>query len=69
MKIHTQVLDLETMEFEAGPTIQRARGACAAVPLDVDRILVIGGYDDGTALASTEILGSADEQETRRHRR
>jgi len=65
---NTQVLDLETMQFEAGPPMQRARFACAATPLGADRVLVIGGYDIGTHLASTEILGVAVEQETRRRR-
>ena len=55
------------MQFEAGPTMETARYACAAAPLDADRVLVIGGLDE-TDLATTEILGAADEQETRRHR-
>ena len=59
----TQVFDLETMQFEAGPTMQRARYACAAVPLDADRVLVIGGYNSGSNLASTEILGAAANEE------
>ena len=62
------MLDLETMQFEAGPTMQRARFAFAATPLGADRVLVIGGYENGISLASTEILGAADEQETRRRR-
>ena len=56
---NTQVLDLEKMQFEAGPTMEIAHGGCAAVPLDSDRVLVIGGYYNGTYLASTEILGAA----------
>ena len=55
------MLDLETMEFEAGPTMEIARGDCAAVPLDADRVLVIGGYDNGTYLNTTEILAAAAE--------
>ena len=66
---HTQVLDLETMEFEAGPAMEIARYACAATRLDADRVLVIGGKDNGTYLASTEILGAVDEQETQCRRR
>ena len=66
MKNFTQVLDLETMQFEAGPTMEEA--CYGATPLDADRILVIGGWDDGTASARTEILGAANEQETQRRR-
>ena len=59
----TQVLDIETMQFEAGPTMEGAR--FAATRLDADRVLVIGGYDnsndDETNLASTEILGAVDK--------
>ena len=62
------MLDLETMQFEAGPTMEVARGACAAAPLDADRVLVIGGEDHETHLASTETLGAAGEQVTRRRR-
>ena len=67
---HTQVLDLETMQFEAGPTMERARFASAVTPLDAYRVLVIGGshdvggsggFDDVTVLASTEILDATDE--------
>ena len=55
------MLDLETMQFEAGPTMLKERFAAAAL-LDGDRVLVIGGSDeDGADLASTEILGAADE--------
>ena len=61
MRTYTQVLDLGTMEFEAGPTMQIARFGCAATPLDADRVLVIGGRSNGTNFASTEILGAADE--------
>ena len=58
------MLDLETMQFEAGPTMGVPRGGAAA-PLDADRVLVIGGSDNanGTYFASraTEILGATDE--------
>jgi len=55
------VLDLETMQFEAGPSMQSARYSCAATPLDADRVLVIGGSDiTREYLASTEILGVAE---------
>ena len=59
----TQVLDLETMEFEAGPTMEIARGGCAAVAIDACRVLVIGGEDNQTCLASTEILAAAAADE------
>ena len=67
MRHHTQVLDLETMQFEAGPAMESVRFACAATPLDADRILVVGGSDNevrdyGVRPASTEILGAADEE-------
>ena len=61
------MLDLDTMEFEAGPTTEKARGYCAAVPVDADRVLVIGGEDTGTILETTEILGAAEETRHRRH--
>ena len=67
MRKQTQVIDLETMEFEAGLTMEKARDGCAAVALDADRVLVIGGEDTGTILETTEILGAAEE--TRRRRR
>ena len=57
------MLDLETMEFEAGPTMEKARGGCAAIPLDADRVLVIGGCDNGTHLNTTEILAAAADEE------
>ena len=59
--IQKQVFDLETMEFEAGSTLESACYACAATSLDADRVLAIGGNCIGTALASTEILGAAEE--------
>ena len=54
------MLDLETMEFEAGPTMEEAR-VSAAVALDVERVLVIGGGGIIFDFASTEILGAADK--------
>ena len=52
-----QVLDLETMQFEAGPTMEIAR----LFSLDAERVLVIGGGDDGPVLSSTEVLSVAGE--------
>lgn len=68
MRIKTQVLDLETMQFEAGPTMQRAR-FCGATRLDADRVLVIGGHDrvlviggqDFPIALATEILCYAEK--------
>ena len=54
------MLDLETMQFEAGPTMEMAHGGAAATPLDANRILVIGGSDKVTT-ATTEILGATDD--------
>ena len=60
------MLDLETMQFEAGPTLQDARYFGAATKLDAERVLVIGGYVIGAASATTVILGVAGDFETRR---
>ena len=60
-----QVLDLETMQFEAGPAMEGARCGCATATLDAERVLVIGGFIDGEASASTEVLSVADEGEAR----
>ena len=52
----TEVLDIATMTFTAGPVMGSARNACAAVPLDSKHILVVGGKDkEGQRLASTEV--------------
>ena len=64
-----QVLDLETMQFEAGPTMKDARCVCVTTALDAERALVIGGQVNGATSATTEVLGVADELETRRRRR
>ena len=47
------------MQFEAGPTMQVARYACTVTSIDAERVLVIGGYADGAASATTELLGVA----------
>ena len=48
------MLDLETMQFGAGPMMETARDG-AATTLDAERVLVIGGHGN-TFFASTEIL-------------
>ena len=65
----SQVLDVETMQFEAGPTQQDARYKCAATKLDAERVIVIGGRVNHATSASTEVLSVADEGATRRRRR
>ena len=54
--LKTQVLDLETMQFVPGPTMRNARSGCAALSIDKERVLVIGG----SYSASTEVLASMD---------
>ena len=56
------MLNLETMQFDPGPTMESSRYGCAACSLDADRVLVVGGCYDGDFLASTEILGAAKKQ-------
>ena len=53
----TEVLDVATMTFAAGPVMGSARFKCAAVPLDSTHIIVVGGggVDKGTALSTTEV--------------
>jgi hypothetical protein len=61
--LETQVLNLEMMQFESGPTKIQARAACVVVLLDAEHVLVIGGYGGTNSnynnLASTEVLGVA----------
>ena len=53
----TEVLDIGTMAFAPGPSMQTRRWGCAAVLLPGERcVLVIGGYDGTTHHATTEIL-------------
>ena len=47
---------MEVMEFEAGPTMATPRAACASVQLDAERVLVVGGVNNNSALATSEIL-------------
>jgi hypothetical protein len=56
----TEILDLETMRFSAGPTMLSKRCFCAAAALDAGRVLVAGGFDeDANSLRTTEILDVA----------
>jgi predicted HAD superfamily phosphohydrolase YqeG len=48
------VLDIETMQFAPGPTMQQAQSSCAVMLIDTERVLVVG--DD-----TTEVLGVAAE--------
>jgi hypothetical protein len=55
----TEVLDIDTMAFSRGPTMRMARFGCAAVATgggDSRHYLVVGGYDDGKKLNTTEVL-------------
>lgn len=52
----TEVLNLSTMSFTPGPSMQSKRGGCAIVPLDSQRFLVIGGRVGSETLATTEVL-------------
>ena len=52
----TEVLDMATMTFTAGPVMGSARYGCAVVPLDSTHILVVGGgCSDSEPLAKTEV--------------
>ena len=58
----TEVLDIATLTFTAGPVMGSVRNGCAAVPLDSMHILVVGGNaededdEDGEkGLATTEV--------------
>ena len=44
------------MQFEAGPNLLDAREACAAIALDTESFLLIGGYANGVASVTTEVL-------------
>jgi hypothetical protein len=53
----TEVLDTQTMTFTAGPDMLTPRSGCAAVQIDADRVLVVGGVDaDDEYLNMTEIF-------------
>jgi hypothetical protein len=56
----TEILDLETMRFSAGPRMLSRRSYCTAVALDAQRVLVAGGRDEnGACRRTTEILNVA----------
>ena len=55
----TEILDLETMRFSAGPRMLSSRFYCTAVALDARRVLVAGGRDENGSLKTTEILDVA----------
>jgi hypothetical protein len=56
----TELLDLETMRFSAGPTMLSKRSYVTAVALDAGRILVAGGTSENSVfLRTTEILDVA----------
>jgi hypothetical protein len=56
----TEILDLETMRFSAGPTMLSRRAECTAVALDARRVLVAGGEDENNIpQRTTEILDIA----------
>jgi hypothetical protein len=56
----TEILDLETMRFSAGPRMLSKRFCCTAVALDAGRVLVAGGADENiNSHRTTEILDVA----------
>ena len=55
----TEILDISSMTFSAGPRLLTARMGCAAVALDDRRVMVIGGFSDGEHLTTTEVLDLA----------
>jgi hypothetical protein len=56
----SEVLDVRTMAFALGPSMSSVRNECAAVRVDAQHVLFIGGQDaSGTALATTELLDVA----------
>ncbi|KAJ1451356.1 hypothetical protein M885DRAFT_570081 [Pelagophyceae sp. CCMP2097] len=53
----TELLDTQTMAFTGGPDMPTVRFGCAAVQIDGNRVLVVGGADyDDKALNTTEIF-------------
>mmetsp|Transcript_23769 Transcript_23769/g.80219 ORF Transcript_23769/g.80219 Transcript_23769/m.80219 type:complete len:183 (-) Transcript_23769:9-557(-) len=53
----TEVLDTQTMTFTDGPDMLTARSGFAAVQIDADRVLLVGGVgDNGDALNTTGIF-------------
>jgi len=52
----TEVLDVAGNKTSAGPVLGIPRSHGTAVKLPGDRILVIGGYSDGTSVSTSEML-------------
>ncbi|CAK9066503.1 unnamed protein product [Durusdinium trenchii] len=52
----TELVDPVTLKVVLGPKMGTRRNACAAVRLDAQRLLIIGGSDDASELDSTEVL-------------
>jgi len=57
----TEVLDLAGNATSPGPELIIPRCHCSATILPGDRILVVGGFSDGTARSNSEILGMPTE--------
>jgi len=51
-----EMLEPHCMRFTPGPDMLQARGGCAAALLDTERVIIVGGFDGTSRLASTEIL-------------
>lgn len=49
-----------SMAWAPGPTMSVRRGACAAVVLDADRLLVLGGNEGDSSFGTTEVLDFRD---------
>jgi hypothetical protein len=49
----TLLLDAQTMVFTAGPNLLTGRYGCAAVQIDADRVLLVGGMDDDDETLNT----------------
>jgi len=52
----TEILDLSSMTFKAGPAMHLQRCGCGATVLDSDRLLVVGGYNGSKIEDTTEVL-------------
>jgi len=59
--LSTEVLDLAGNTTSAGPELIIPRCHCSAIKLPGNRILVIGGFSDGTAGSTSEILDMPTE--------
>lgn len=58
----SEVLDVRTvpLEFKPGPSLRMQRAGATAVPLDSNRVIVIGGHDSSRTHNTTEILHIVD---------